>query len=284
MRYEDVIGVVRPTSVSVEQNTSQSNEVVAESRSKKRSGGRPKQNKVCSDKVLQTFNTWAFKREQPSDLDLLRCFVASAIARNEPISFVLYWGKGPRRRVAQPELECLDFLTALTNRVGGGYGEGAKITLIFTDTHARLNGHCTESARDYFGAVEELARERGFETCLLGDLTRASNIHVSTEMAQNPASDEVLRDLTACATKWYRGGDTVEAGALKYYEINMVERRAVEIAFPHSIFVTFNGSKFRCLFPDRLPIFYMYSLRRGVAVKPWFLPQIDPLAEVQFAG
>ena len=26
------------------------------------------------------------------------------------------------------------------------------------------------------------------------------------------------------------------------------------------------------LFPDTMPIFYMYSLKRGVAVKPWFLP------------
>ena len=29
----------------------------------------------------------------------------------------------------------------------------------------------------------------------------------------------------------------------------MIEKRAVELAFPRSIFVTFNGSEFRCLFP-----------------------------------
>ena len=31
--------------------------------------------------------------------------------------------------------------------------------------------------------------------------------------------------------------------------------------------ITFNGSKLCCLFPERLPV-YMYSLRRGVGVKP----------------
>jgi len=62
-----------------------------------------------------------------------------------------------------------------------------------------------------------------------------------------------------------------------YYRMNMVEKRAVEIAFPRSIFVTFNGSEFRCLFPEQLPIFYMYSLRRGVSVKPWFLPPVAVL-------
>ena len=53
----------------------------------------------------------------------------------------------------------------------------------------------------------------------------------------------------------------------------MVEKRAVELAFPNSIFVTFSPSEFRYLFPDTLPIFYMYSLRRGTGVKPWFLKE-----------
>ncbi len=59
---------------------------------------------------------------------------------------------------------------------------------------------------------------------------------------------------------------------MRYLQMNMVEKRAVQFAFPHSIFVTFNGSEFRSLFPERMPIFYMYSLRRGMSVKPWFLP------------
>lgn len=54
--------------------------------------------------------------------------------------------------------------------------------------------------------------------------------------------------------------------------MNMVEKRAIELAFPHSIFVTFNGSEFRSLFPENMPIFFMYSIKRGVSAKPWFLP------------
>ena len=34
----------------------------------------------------------------------------------------------------------------------------------------------------------------------------------------------------------------------------------------------FSGSELRGLFPENLPIFYMYSIRRGVGSKPWFLP------------
>jgi hypothetical protein len=80
-----------------------------------------------------------------------------------------------------------------------------------------------------------------------------------------------------CAAKWYRGDRAPEEAAVTYFRMNMVEKRAVEVAFPRSIFVTFNGSEFRCLFPERLPIFYMYSLRRGVSIKPWFLPPVAAL-------
>jgi hypothetical protein len=53
--------------------------------------------------------------------------------------------------------------------------------------------------------------------------------------------------------------------------MNLIEQRVVERAFAGSIFITFNGSDLRKLFPRQLPIFYMYSLRRGFSVKPWFM-------------
>jgi L-tyrosine isonitrile synthase len=94
--------------------------------------------------------------------------------------------------------------------------------------------------------------------------------------------EETLASLVASAQKWYRGRGTPQEGALTYLRMNLIEQRVVERAFPGSIFITFNGSKMRCLFPKQLPIFYMYSLRRGVSIKPWFLPsdvaQFEPSA------
>jgi len=49
--------------------------------------------RVIAEKVLRSFNTWSFKREQPSDPQLMLRFIADAIAAQEPIRFVLYWGK-----------------------------------------------------------------------------------------------------------------------------------------------------------------------------------------------
>jgi hypothetical protein len=222
--------------------------------------------------VLRSFNTWAFKREQPADLPLMLRAIAQSIALHEPVSFVLYWGKGPRCRIGEPDIACLDFLAALAGRVREAYAPGAAIKLIFTDTHAQLNGHAAADARAYFAEVETCAGERGFEACWLGQLTRSAPTVATGVPDDEVVPEETLERLSAYAEKWYRGDGTAGQGALKYYQMNMIEKRAVERAFPGSIFVTFNGSKLRSLFPDRLPVFYMYSLRRGVSIKPWFLP------------
>jgi hypothetical protein len=238
----------------------------------------PAPNQVSAEKVLQGFNTWAFKREQPDNPPLMREFIAEAIQGGKPVPFVLYWGKGPRCRLDEPDTTCLDYLVALAQRVRGIYSPGAAITLIFTDTHAELNGHSLESTHEYFEAVESDACTRGFATCRLGDLVRAAASDANAPApGDDPVPEDTLRRLGVSAAKWYRGDGAPEDAAVTYYRMNMVERRAVELAFPRSIFVTFNGSELRCLFPERLPIFYMYSLRRGVSVKPWFLPPVVAL-------
>ncbi len=223
-----------------------------------------------TDKILASFNTWSFKREQPDDLPLLQRTIADAVAIAAPLSFVLYWGKGPRCRIGQPDIACLDYLASLTRRVGEAYAHGATVTLIFTDTHAELNGHSPESMRRYFDEVEEAARRRGFDGCRLGALTRAAGPMACPSIADAPP--DLLAQLLPSARKWYRGDARHEEAALTYYRMNMIEARAVERAFPRAIFITFNGSKLRGLFPRSLPIFFMYSLRRGVGIKPWFLP------------
>ncbi len=231
------------------------------------------QKPATPDAVLHAFNTWAFKREQPTTADTLLASISKAVTASRPVEFVLYWGKGPRSTASEYEIACLDFLAAMAARIRATYPVGAVFRLIFTDTHATLNGHTTGSMNAYFAEVAGLAEARGFTTCRLGDLIAAhdpeNRFHVAGDLSQDP----MFADLTRCAAKWYAGEGCAEEGAEHYYRMNLREKRVVEVAFPDSIFVTFNGSTFRGLFPDTLPIFYMYSLKRGCAVKPWFLPQ-----------
>lgn len=227
---------------------------------------------VSAETVLRSFNTWAFKREQPSDPQLMLRFIAEAIAAQEPIRFVLYWGKGPRHEVDDPEIQCFDFLDAMSSRLRAVYAPGAALTLILTDTHAELNGYARQDIEQYFAAVASMAGHRGIQTCRLGSLVKAAGHLATLAPVEETVPPEMLSMLVASAQKWYHGSGTAQDGALAYLRINLIERRVVERTFPSSIFITFNGSDLRTLFPHQLPIFYMYSLRRGMSVKPWFLP------------
>ena len=225
---------------------------------------------VRAESILKAFNTWAYKREQPSCADRLREVVTHAVAKNAAVPFVLYWGKGPRSRIAAPDLACLDYLASMTARIQAAYQSGASVRLILTDTHARLNGHADAVVDDYFADVTAAAAARGFDTVRLSTLVAAAAGSDVPEPDMAPCG-AVLDSLVACAAKWYRGEGSPEGGALEYYRMNMVEKRAVEQAYPEAIFTTFNGAEFRELFPASLPVFYMYSLKRGMGVKPWFM-------------
>jgi hypothetical protein len=197
---------------------------------------------------------------------------SEAIARNAPLSFVMYWGKGPRAHLGAPELTCLDFIATMAARIRQCHAAGARLSLVFTDTHAELNGHSPQSIAAYFDDLTGVARHRDFDTHLLSDLVRGSDCPPQPEASAERVPEELFAALRASAAKWFRGDGSIDEGALRYYRANMVEKKVVERAFPRSIFVTFNGSEMQPLFPDALPIFYMYSLRHGVCAKPWFLP------------
>jgi L-tyrosine isonitrile synthase len=236
--------------------------------------------RIDPEQILRSFNTWSFKREQPSDPQLMLRIIADAVAQHQPIPFVLYWGKGPRCGLDDPDVKCLDYLTAFTHRVSAVYEPGASMKLIFTDTHARLNGYSETAIHAYCSAIEIQARQRGFDRCWLGELIETTHAQAEDYVFDEIVPPDMLTTLSASAMKWYGGDGPAEQGAKKYFHMNMVEKRAVELSFPDAIFLTFNSSKFRILFPKRMPIFYMYSLQRGIGVKPWFLPtEAEPCDE-----
>ena len=227
---------------------------------------------TIAEKVLRAFNTWAFKREQPSDPQLLLRVITDAVSRNAPLPFLFYWGKGPRCHIDEHDIKCLEYIEAMSHRISAVYPPGTALRLICTNTHAELNGYSPIAIHTYYSEIEAEAHRRGFECFRLSELIAVTMATAEDDQLADHLPDDMREKLFSSAMKWYHGSGSPEEGAIKYFNMNMVEKRAVELAFPNAIFATFNSSKFRILFPKRLPIFYMYSLQRGVGVKPWFLP------------
>jgi len=236
----------------------------------KRTGGWART--VTPEQILKSFSTRAFRREKPDKPELMLEFIAQAHARQAPIPFVQYWGKGLRPMLATPEYACLDYLDSMMSRVADIYEPGAEFTLVFTDTHAALNGHSQASIHSYFQDLVLATRGRRFKIYLLGNLVNAAGLPPDETAQRQLPPPDLLADLRVSAAKWFKGEGSVDEGAIRYFQANMVERKVMERSFPRSIFVTFNGSQLKSLFPESLPIFYMFSLRHGISDKPWFLP------------
>ncbi|NOU08119.1 MAG: hypothetical protein HOO99_18250, partial [Hyphomicrobiaceae bacterium] len=161
---------------------------------------------------------------------------------------------------------------AVGQSVANLYEHGARITLICTDTHAQLNGYSSTDSTRYFDAIRNAGARRGFECVKLSDLI-LNNAEVVAGIDIDELPPNLLPVLSSSAAKWHGGGLAPVDAAKKYYMQNMREKRAVECAFPDAIFITFNSSKHRPLFPAKMPIFYMYALKKGIAKKPWFLDE-----------
>ena len=230
------------------------------------------QQRVTADQILRAFNTRSFRRENPDSRETLLAIISRSLNAQDPVPFMMYWGKGLRPVLAAPEHTCLDYLASMFGRIKDRYRPGAKMTLVFTDTHAQLNGHSQESIETYFADLVVAAEARGFQICKLSSLMSTADLDSIVPHAEDRPSDELLAGLSVSAAKWFRGEGTPEEGALLYYRANMIERRVTEASFGHTIFITFNGSSMRSLFPLNMPIFYMFSVRPGVSDKPWFLP------------
>lgn len=228
-------------------------------------------NRQQSERIVAAFNTWAYKREQPSNISRLYATAEASAANQQPVQFVLYWGKGPRRHAAGPEQDCLNYLQSMLDRIARAYAPGADLELLLTDSHARLNNHPQAAIDQYFASVRQEASMRGISTRLLSSLAIDHPVLVN-DCADTCPSEQTLNALVASAAKWYGGHGSPRSGALAYYAMNMRERVVVGKFYPAAIFITFNGSDLSPLFPEALPIFYMYSVRKGCAVKPWFMP------------
>jgi len=226
--------------------------------------------KTLSQKIVEQFNTWSFKREQPNDNAAMQKVVDEAVADNKPIPFVLYWGKGEKNKIDKPEIDALNMLKSISDRIGTVYKSGAEFTLILTDTHAQLNGFSDGETKQYYQSVKDLADKQGMKCIFMSKIADFDLDSLVSQSKEVQVNNEVLAILEESSEKHYKRSSDHLLGAKLYYLQNQIERAEVAKQFPNHIFITYSGSVLNDIFP-KLPIFYMYSTEKGTSVKPWFV-------------
>lgn len=226
--------------------------------------------KTLSQKIIEQFNTWSFKREQPSDEAALQKIVNESAVVNKPIQFVLYWGKGERDGISKPEIDAFSMLKSISDRIETVYKPGAEFTLIFTDTHARLNGYSINETEQYYQTVKDLADKQSIKSIFMSKIADFDLDNLIFQSKEVQVDDEVLAVLGESSGKHYKRSSDHLLGAKLYYIQNQIEKVEVEKRFSNHIFITYSGSVLNDIFP-KLPIFYMYSTEKGNSQKPWFM-------------
>lgn len=232
-------------------------------------------NESLTENIISSFDTWKFKREQPFNYEKLKEVIQTAVDNSKPIKFVTYWGKGNKNEAGEPEKQALAFLQEFFDRIRTLYSPGIELLILLTDTHAELNGHSKDNAKMYFDSVRDLAQAQGFKTTYLSELVEYNKDQLIPLVESVNMGKELFEILLNSAEKHYTTSNDYSAAANLYYLQNQLEKEKIAEKYPDYIFLTFNGSELNDLFPKTLPIFYMYSTKKGTSVKPWFEDELN---------
>lgn len=225
------------------------------------------QDEKTAQVILNAFNTWQFKREQPNSEKLFSA-ILSAVENKSPVSFVMYWGKGDRTMPNERESQALLHLESMLNRIRQAYLPGSKVTLILTDTHTSLNGHSDDESKNYFLFIQKMAQEKSMNSVFFSEIIKLDEEKLLEMESDFKIPADVMTSLQTSASKHSKKYSAQKAAKL-YYLQNQLEKEAISKAFSGHIFLTYNGNNMNSLFPDDLPIFHMYSMSKGNSEKPW---------------
>jgi len=217
-----------------------------------------------------------FRRDAPHDEAALRALVQEAVLGHEPLRFLMFWGCGPRRHVAEPELAALAALRELLDAARPAPWMRARADIVLTDVHAAANGHPEDHFSAYFGQVEQAAAGLDASFAFESRVWRSHGLSVDhvRRFAATPELEEEwrrfpLRERFVEQASRHSSAADREAAAKHYFATCKLERRMLAAAYPRSVFLTYNGPEFNECFPD-LPTLYIYPGPRGRTVKPWF--------------
>ena len=219
---------------------------------------------ILIQSIFDSFKTRKFKREQPSDENLFFEVICQSVKKNEPIKFVTYWWKGERNEMWEHETQALEFLHSMFENINQKYTHKTKLSIIYTDTHARINGFNGEEIELYERSLRNATEKYGYNVLLMSDILKLE------KYSEIDIESDFLDTLVVSASKHYKWNENIETIAKWYYQQNQNEKKQVAKMFENHIFLTYNGRSMNQLFPEKMPIFYMYSTKRGNSEKPWF--------------
>lgn len=236
------------------------------------------------------------RKQQIAELD---AYVDERLTQNKKlIRFVKYWGASDKKYPDKYDFDSLFHLFGFLRIIEKHYKIEVHLTLIFTDTHALLNGYNTENYKNYHREIRKILNEFNYSHVLMSEVltpfAKSHNLKDTNdliksvinqsinnkipELIMNDESFEVLKKSAYKHSLRFTDNsfskdlcfNSVEQAAYSYILLNRIERQYVEKNFFQSVFLTYTTDIEMELIAPKLPTLQIYSIHKGLRCRPWF--------------
>ena len=228
-------------------------------------------------------------------LQTLEKFVIENSKKSSTISFVKYWGGSDKQEMDKYDFDSILMLFGFIKTIERKYNVYINLTIIFTDTHALLNGYEEENFMTYFSQIRHALNSFNFHHEIMSEILNPyakskgfkNSKSIIEDMITNShlidkylfSSNGVFKNFEHSAKKYSKRIigtesnplDKPEVAAKLYLFLNDIERKLVAKQFKNSFFVTYVSEEEQKLTIPNLPSVQIYSYKRGIRSRPWFL-------------
>ena len=134
----------------------------------------------------------------------------------------MYWGKGEKNIIGDEEVNAIKYLDEMLSRIKDKYLPGVKMTFIFTDTHAELNGYLKDEIQKYFNSVEKLAESYNISILYLSELAKYHEENLLQKINNSEIDSELFETLKNSSKKHCKKLKDHTLGAKLYFLQNQV--------------------------------------------------------------
>lgn len=185
------------------------------------------------------------------------------------VRLLIYWGCYSRDVAGAAESNLVAYVEAIRSAISDNGPSQCQVHVIFTDTHAQLNGTSDERIQSYLRSSRYLIERQFWSMDILSDLVSYSPRQ--TDKNYNTFFEREI-DILVQQSERVHGAKLGRSKAYEYLASNITEAGYILERFPSALFLHAGVSELNFLLPS-LPKLYVFTGAGRVTKKPWFLPE-----------
>lgn len=228
------------------------------------------------DELAKILASRQFSRDIPYREDAMRRILREVLLAHRPLPMVTFWGAGAKGAMDDADRGALAQLEAMLKAIKKKHAQGAALTVLLSDEHARLNGFDPASYLPYLAEVRAALEAMGAACVSVKDAWDAWGM----------TAEQIFSELRLRNRKhpgWWKdvpfrasledaaaglGHENPTASAQRYHIMRTMESTHLTASFPDHVFLTYSSDEAQRILPD-LPTLYVW-VTKGTSHVPWF--------------